>query len=92
METDPTTGLPKLPEGHFWRVERTNPGWRMCLMRTMHFQFRGRVEHCIDDSGAYPLDALDKHALLTTASTIWHRHFGGQLGLIGDYPPKTVLQ
>ena len=34
MKIDEQTGLPELPEKHFWRVEHSIEGyWDVCLMR-----------------------------------------------------------
>lgn len=91
FEMDEATGLPLLPEGHYWRVEpshRTSPYVRVSIMRTGNR--RGKdVEVC---SGAEFRAKLNKTTLLDTAAHTLKYKFGvsESTELYGDYPPKKI--
>lgn len=91
FEMDDATGLPLLPEGHYWRVGPnypTSPHVRVSIMR------RGKrwgkdVEVCW---GAGFRAKFNKSKLLDTAAHLLKYEFGTSdaIDLYGDYPPKKL--
>lgn len=91
VEMDEATGLPLLPEGHYWRVGptySTSPYVRVSIVRTGNR--RGKdVEVCV---GAAPRANFNKTTLLDTAAHTLKYKFevSESTELYGDYPPKKI--
>jgi hypothetical protein len=90
MTIDTTTGLPELPRGHFWRVERYWPtygmnGYRVSIQRKLLWWSVG-----VDYSSQF----YDLSFVAKAASDVMVRHANRQARLneeariLGDYPPK----
>lgn len=92
FEMDEATGLPLLPEGHYWRVGPSypsSPHVRVGIMRKSDKRRGKDIEVC---SGAASRSTFDKAALLDTAAHTMKYRFGTTeaTDLYGDYPPKKL--
>ena len=81
---DAETGLPKIPEGYFWRVVRA-AGWH-----PVEVQLRYQ-----DELVRYKATFGTEEHVRSTALHIWQDFAeGGRSGvidrLVGDYPPKKL--
>ena len=88
FEMDEATGLPALPEGHFWRVTRPSRGvWDVQLRKRTWYGSRcvaavgyddrltaGKVKELAGYVLKYKLEKEPVH----------------EMHLVGDYPPKTL--
>lgn len=85
FEMDEATGLPAVPEGHFWRVTRPSRGyWQV--------QLRKRTRHgsrCVAWTGSR-LEMTVRQVKELAGYVLGYKleKEPGQL-LVGDYPPKT---
>jgi hypothetical protein len=90
---DDATGLPAIPENHFWRVTRVAFGfWEVQLRERRKFWFSKKLGSRIREVTETPIHEkwiLDgaAHAL----SNYYKRDTrGSNRSLLGDYPPKKL--
>lgn len=92
VEYDEATGLPKLPEGYFWKVSKASlDGYHNVAIRKVWlcYPFSTRVEYTLTSN-------LTKKSLKTEAEYVF-RNFEKKLrnaktakSLYGSYPPKKL--
>jgi hypothetical protein len=90
LKIDENTGLPELPEGHFWRV----------LVRYgVHYRIQIREEVKIlgfklgsCEVGEQVMLELTPNETSRRARELYHKIYMGkdQKSLLGDYPPKSL--
>lgn len=89
---DTETGLPELPEGHFWRVlVRYNQYYRIQIRKEVKlFGFR---------LGSYEVSeqvmlVLTRGEIANRARELYHKTYKpeGEFALLGDYPPKSLAR
>jgi hypothetical protein len=89
---DPATGLPQLPEGYFWRVEKAMPGSQYGYVRLM--RRRKAWVPKVEASRIFTLTELTESELFSDAVQVYSDFdFEGTARyrtLLGDYPPKTI--
>ena len=88
FEIDEATGLPVLPEGHFWRVTRPRDGsWQVQLRKRTWYGSR-----CV--ARTYSQYEMTASEVKTLAGYVLKFEFKRatvhEMHLIGDYPPKTL--
>lgn len=91
FEMDEATGLPLLPEGHYWRVGPNfegSPHVRVSIRRKGK-RWGKDIEVCF---GASSRSRFNKAELLDTAAHTLKYKFGvsESTELYGDYPPKKL--
>lgn len=85
--TDPATGLPELPEGHFWRITRSAGDYlRVQIRRKLRLGSRVVAWSVVLKSKANPEEIV--HAAGYAMRDLrqgkrWREY-------LGDYPPKTL--
>lgn len=98
FEMDEATGLPALPEGHFWRVTRPQGGyWQVQLRKRTWYGSR-----CVAGTASGPrCVAGTASGYEMTASNVkeqagyvlkyeFEKEPVHERYLVGDYPPKTL--
>jgi hypothetical protein len=87
-ETDPTTGLPHLPEGFFWRVVNTGKYSYVQLKKKRRYMGAKTVADSIIETRK-----LTKQIIRGRAFSIYDgfRFEGPDSSLFGDYPPKSLM-
>lgn len=107
-EFDPTSGLPSVPAGYFWRVVPPRPDsnyyWvHLCQLSEKRGRW-GRVTQAVIVIGGQPVSRanIGPEAILSAACFALNsdlkilRHIDRmkpiRTDLLGDYPPKLVTQ
>jgi len=92
MEIDERTGLPKLPDWHFWHVGRRDRAgdYRFSLRVGWTRWFSSELSH------AWIYDRLTEDKIRSKAESLyvdWEKktaHAKEAARLVGSYPPKTL--
>lgn len=92
FEMDDETGLPKPPEGHFWRVKKGYSGYWRVELRLNVLSFSKVVE---SRTFGFDAHAVTKENILDGAGHVLTRirergYLKSDLRLLGDYPPKSL--
>lgn len=89
FEMDDSTGMPVVPEGHFWRVKRVWPSfWEVQLRKKRPGWFSEKVEYATFSTyrGITRTHILDGAGYCLTRT----KRVKMDNSLLGDYPPKTL--
>lgn len=103
MKIDPTTGLPELPEGYFWKVSRTENPYGLSeepvfveLMRTSTFDgvlvLYRRVTRFTPFEEYVDFRDLKPRHIRSTAKSVYRawKRLQRSEELLGDYPPNSL--
>lgn len=89
---DTETGLPELPEGHFWRVlVRYNHHYRIQIRKEVKlFGFPLGSEEISEQV----MLELTRGEIRNRANELYHKTYksDSQFALLGDYPPKSLVR
>ena len=88
FEMDEATGLPALPEGHFWRVTRPQGGyWQIQLRKHIRYGSRRVAE----TESRFEMTASNVKELAGYVLKYkFEKEPAHENHLVGDYPPKTL--
>lgn len=88
FEMDEATGLPALPEGHFWRVTPPSRGfWEVQLRKRTWYGSRCEAWTA---SGYEMSDSKVKELAGYVLKYKLEKEPVHEMHLVGDYPPKTL--
>ncbi|UDL16613.1 hypothetical protein SEA_ATUIN_219 [Arthrobacter phage Atuin] len=89
IEIDHTTGLPKLPEGYFWRVKMSYNYPHVCIRRNVTLLGMKLWSYEVKESLILSLTESD---IRREANKLYTKTFGTDVDrtLLGDYPPKKL--
>lgn len=94
MEIDEQTGLPKVPEGHFWRVKFSSDSWYPELI--VQLRRKRSIGSKYVFGGAKNVQGYAKSVtpemVLEGATEVyenWQKHLSA-VPLFGDYPPLKL--
>lgn len=87
MKIDENTGLPELPEGHFWRIKDSSPEYlRVQIRKRAWIGSKVMAWSVVRKSNATPDEVLR-----TATLVLWEiKHGANWRNCLGDYPPKKL--
>ena len=95
MKIDGQTGLPELPEKHFWRVRPSVAGyWNVCLMQQRRFGPPVQLSHSVFHESNASKETVYDAAVFAYRRWDAQNPKGDKQALLrelaGDYPPNRL--
>lgn len=90
MQLDSITGLPKVPEGYFWRVKKSLHPYGYVQLRKKLFIGSFLVESTIFRQNELSERTILSDARLTLGKVDFNPKPKPKKNFYGNYPPKTI--